>query len=179
MQRRKRLNFSIKREFQLRLLFKVFIIVLISVISSLLIFYIISRQELGETYYQAHIRIKSFQELLLPVIIGGILVGSLVGFLVALFFPQPIAGPLYRIEKELKKVGEGDLTLNLRIRKNDELQDLVSVINEMIKNLNEKVKLLKLNCEKLNIALEKGDIDAARSASTELKETIAIFKVKN
>ena len=178
MQRRKRLNFSIKRDFQLRLLFKVFTIVILSVISSLLIIYVISHQELGETYYQAHIRVKNFQQLLLPVIIGGILIGSFVGFLVALFFPHPIAGPLYRIERELKRVGEGDLSLNLRIRKKDELQDLVSVINEVIDNLNKKIKLLKLASNKLEASLKQGEVSQARSASSQIKEVLSTFKVK-
>lgn len=54
-------------------------------------------------------------------------------WLFALGFSHRIAGPLYRIEKELDARISGEKTGPIQIRKNDEMQILVEKINKLLK----------------------------------------------
>ena len=47
-------------------------------------------------------------------------------------------GPLNRLEKDLKKIAEGDHSVRLKIRKNDDLHSLASAINKVIDKLEKK-----------------------------------------
>lgn len=61
--------------------------------------------------------------------------------LASILVSHKIAGPLYRIERNLKEaVGSGDLTHIINVRRGDELEDLVRSINQMIDGLKEIVK---------------------------------------
>jgi signal transduction histidine kinase len=51
-----------------------------------------------------------------------------------------IAGPLVRIERSLQDIGKGNLSLSVKLRKTDELQDLAQQINDMTFSLKEKLK---------------------------------------
>jgi len=57
----------------------------------------------------------------------------------AVYFAHRISGPLYRIKQSLRKVGEGDLSVLINLRENDELQELKDEFNEMVNNLRERV----------------------------------------
>jgi|GEM_PF-1859027 methyl-accepting chemotaxis protein len=46
-----------------------------------------------------------------------------------------IAGPLYRLEKTLLSIGEGDLSQRIRLRKHDELKDFGSRLNQTLDRL--------------------------------------------
>ncbi len=175
-ERRKRLNLGIKRELQRRLILKILIIVVISLLCSTLLFYLYSSREVGKTYHQAHIRIRSFLELLWPVIIGGLIIGLGLGLLMALFYPHPIAGPLFRIERELRKVGGGDLTLQLRLRKGDELKDLAEAINGMVGELRQRVERLKEQAAGVQKAAEGGKEGEVRERIRGLLKELEDFK---
>ena len=55
----------------------------------------------------------------------------LVIILFALIFTHRIAGPLYRLEKTLDKLLQGEDVKPIRLRKNDELKDLTIKINSL------------------------------------------------
>jgi nitrogen fixation/metabolism regulation signal transduction histidine kinase len=44
-------------------------------------------------------------------------------------------GPLNRLEKDLKKIADGDYSVRLRIRKDDDLHSLTDAINKVIDKL--------------------------------------------
>ena len=101
--------------------------------------------------------------------------------LVSIFLSHKIAGPIYRIEKFLKSIANGDLSAKLRLRKNDELQDLADAINEMTNDLENRVNKLKglvnmtnLELEKLKIALgmEAPDMNSVKAEVEDLAKSI-------
>lgn len=53
-------------------------------------------------------------------------------WLMALEFSNRIAGPIYRLERELDKVISGERVSHIRLRKNDELKVLADKINKLI-----------------------------------------------
>jgi hypothetical protein len=103
--RRKLINYSIKRQMQLRLLSRVMAVVLISVGLVTVIFYFYSDQELGRSFKEFHINARNFLDFLLPVVIVSFFLGVFAASGLAVFFPHRIAGPLYRLERDLKGKG--------------------------------------------------------------------------
>lgn len=52
-------------------------------------------------------------------------------FILGLLFSHKIAGPVYRIEKSLYEISKGNLALQVKLRKGDELWSLADTINAM------------------------------------------------
>ena len=82
---------------------------------------------------------------LLPIFRGvylafavNVLILSPLLFYVSILFSHRIVGPLPKIYEVLKKVGEGNLSQKVVLRKSDELRDLADAINRMIEGLRNK-----------------------------------------
>jgi nitrogen fixation/metabolism regulation signal transduction histidine kinase len=127
--KRKKLNLSVKREFQLWLLIRIIGTILFSSLVAAAVLFFYARQEIGDSFYEAHIRIRHVSDLLIPVVIAGSLVSLISGTILALFLPQKIAGPIFRIEEDLKKIRDGQLDKVIKIRQGDPLQDFADTIN--------------------------------------------------
>lgn len=141
--KRKKLNLSVMAQFQRWLLVRILGVVIVSAAVAALILYFYSRQEISSSFYSAHIQIRRVSDLLLPVMAAGALVSLLSGLLLAIFLPQKIAGPIYRIEKDLGKLRQGDLTCQIKLRKNDTLTELADSINETTAGLRVKIQEIK------------------------------------
>ena len=56
-------------------------------------------------------------------------------FVVAALLTHRVTGPLWRLENDLKKISEGDYSVRLKIRKDDDLRPVVDIINKIIDRL--------------------------------------------
>ena len=128
-QARKRLNLTVKRKLQKWLLIRIGGIILISSMIAALILYVYARQEISSSFWEAHIQIRRVSDLLFPVLVAGTAVSVLAGFILAIFLPQKIAGPIFRIEQDLRIVRDGDLTKKIQLREDDILLELAGEIN--------------------------------------------------
>ncbi|MEJ2722895.1 MAG: methyl-accepting chemotaxis protein, partial [bacterium] len=54
-----------------------------------------------------------------------------------------IAGPLYRFRYELKKIGDGNLFVHVKLRKNDYLTKEADAINQMVESLRSKIRKIE------------------------------------
>jgi methyl-accepting chemotaxis protein len=70
-------------------------------------------------------------------------VSLLSGMALALFLPQKLAGPIYRIEQDLEVIRQGDLTCQIRLRKNDTLTELADSVNETTTDLRARIQEIK------------------------------------
>ncbi|RLC24917.1 MAG: hypothetical protein DRH21_04760 [Deltaproteobacteria bacterium] len=84
------------------------------------------------SYRLFHVKANNFLDFLFPVLLAGFFSSLVLGFLAAVFFPYAIAGPLYRIEKKLVDIGNGDLKKKIKLRKGDEVGELADSINIMV-----------------------------------------------
>jgi len=50
-----------------------------------------------------------------------------------------MAGPVYRLEKCAERVCGGDLAFEVRLRDHDEFQELASIMDKMLKKLNNNI----------------------------------------
>lgn len=176
--RRRLINYSIKRKMQFRLLLAVMLVVFVSVSLTSGFFYLMSNQEVGQTYRQFHINAKNFLDILLPAVIIAFAVGMVAAVIIAIFIPHRIAGPLYRMERELKeRVGAGDFTVVFGVRKGDELGELASALNVMVAKLRDRMGAVREAAEGISAAAKETRADKrVADAAKKLEETVKEFK---
>jgi methyl-accepting chemotaxis protein len=83
---------------------------------------------------------------------------------VMIFVSHRIAGPLYRLEKEIRRVGEGDLSVRVALRRKDQIGELAQALNQATSSVHSK--LLHLTEQ-----LEEAKVVAAREEGCQ--ETLA------
>jgi methyl-accepting chemotaxis protein len=182
IKKRKIVNYSIKRQMQLRLLLRFVLILLISASVTSIIFYYYSSQEVGQTFKQFHVNARTFLDFLLPAIIISFLVGVVIAVAIAVFFPIRMAGPLYRIEKDLReRVAAGDLNMKFSVRSNDEFQDLADALNDTMRSLKARIDVIREASEEvtaLSNSLKAGDQASKRlsEAARKLSEAVRGFR---
>ncbi len=182
--RRRSFNFSIKRRLQLHMLFKIWAIILISLLVTGIIFYFYSDMNVGKSYRMFHIKAENFLDFLVPVLLTGFFASLVLGVVLSLLFPHAIAGPLYRIEREIVDIGRGNLRKEIVVRRGDELQDLADSINIMIMGLRDNIKTISdISGEIGDLAARAKDegsdeiVNKIKAANVNLQETIKRFKL--
>lgn len=173
---RKKLNLQVKREFQRWLLTKVLVTVFISAVIAACILYFYARQEIVGSFFDAHIKLRRVSDLLFPVVMAGSVVSLIAGGLLALFLPQRIAGPIYRIEKGLGQVEDGDLTTRIQLRTEDTLQDFAENVTQTVGAIREQVQKLKDCSAQLEEAIGCGDQELVAQLLEKQKRLYATLK---
>jgi methyl-accepting chemotaxis protein len=73
----------------------------------------------------------AFAETMGPAVVA-LIIGSA---LFSIYLTHRLAGPLYRFERHAADLAQGNLSLRIRLRYNDELQELARMINETVEKL--------------------------------------------
>ncbi|ADH85452.1 methyl-accepting chemotaxis protein [Desulfurivibrio alkaliphilus] len=167
---RKMLNLAVKRDLQRWLLGRIFGVVLLSVLLAVLILFIYSWRELGSSFYEAHFTIRQVSDLLWLAMATGGAISLLGGALLALFLPQKIAGPLYRIERELERVRQGDLTVQIKLRRGDPLPEIAAGLNGTLAELRLRVQQLQEACRQVNAGGEQPAAEHLAQLCRELQQ---------
>jgi methyl-accepting chemotaxis protein len=126
------------------------------------LFYVLANRELSLEYYKAHSTLRYVMQNLLPWLLLVNLAGILVALFLAVFYTHRIAGPAYRIQQDLRKIGQGILTTRVRTRRSDQLKDLESEINRVAEELEQGILQVKESI----LELENNLVDLERVAST-------------
>ena len=176
--RRRLINYSIKRKMQLRLLAKVMAISLLGILFAGAIFYFYSDIKIEGTYKQFHIHARNFLDYLLPAVAAAIIIGIISVASIAVFFPHSIAGPLHRIERILQEdIGKGNLNVHIKCRTGgDEVTELADAVNIMVERLKSKVMDIDVavcNIERLAAEISEGEKEAIKL--DEAKERLLKF----
>ncbi|MBI3354372.1 MAG: methyl-accepting chemotaxis protein [Nitrospirae bacterium] len=131
--------YFIKKEFQTKFIIKFCLIVILSALISGVILYFSTNKSVGNTYLESLNIIKLLNDtLIINLLYTGlitIIVISIVTIALTLFASHKIAGPLYRLEKNAEVIGNGDLTLETRLRENDEVTGVAEALNKMTQGL--------------------------------------------
>lgn len=112
---------------------------------------------------------------------------------ISMYMSHRIAGPLYRLKKYFQELSKGDLSFEMRVRKGDELGDVVDEFNAMVRGLKtavvgdrQRVNEVKQSVQKILAAVNKGSlteeeknnaINALTSAVQTLKEITSLYKI--
>mgnify|MGYP001573693133 FL=1 len=189
--RRRRINFSVKKEMQIRIFVKVLLINLIGIVMVSAAFYYYSDIKIEGTYKQFHIHATNFLDYLLPAVVGAGIMGAIFAAALTVFLPHKIAGPLYRMERMLKdEVGGGDLTVRFHPRKGDEGREFADAVNVTVEKLREKmidIEKRTSELEGLVISITEGGMNGGLTPDAgeklteltrELRTSINHFKLK-
>jgi methyl-accepting chemotaxis protein len=159
LEKSRRRKYFLSKSAQPRLLLGVALLFLILIIIGGGLFYILANKELSAEYYKAHSTLRHVMENLLPWLLLVNLVGLAVVLFLAIFYTHRIAGPTYRIQQDLRKIGQGILTTRVRTRKKDQLKELESEINKMTEELGQTIRETKEDFFKLESNL--GELEKA------------------
>ena len=138
-----RRQYFVKKEFQLKFILKFCFLILTGTIISTGLLFLFSQDTLTSSFQQSRLVIKSTGLAILPsVVYTNLITLGLIAsatIIVTLFVSHKMAGPLFRFEKELKDIGEGDLTKQITLRKKDPIGDMAVCLNNMIASLHNKI----------------------------------------
>ncbi|MFA5144150.1 MAG: methyl-accepting chemotaxis protein [Candidatus Omnitrophota bacterium] len=170
--RNRRRNYFIKKDFQRNFILKFCLLVAIGSIVSGLIIYLMSRSTATTSFENLRLVIKSTADYILPaVLLSGaivIVITGIAAILITLFTSHKIAGPLYRIEKDIREVAAGDLTQEFNLRSGDEIKPIAGALNLMAHYLRDEVGALKKDIARLE--------SVSAGAPQEIKEKVAALK---
>ena len=174
----RRRNYYIDKEFQTIFILKFCSLIAIGSIISGLIVYAMSRATVTTTFVNSRLTIKSTADFILPaVLLSGAVVIVLIGLatiIMTLFISHKIAGPLYRLDKDVQEITAGNLRVVFRLRTGDELKPLVGSMNDMTNTLRTRIAEAKSALEGLESASSLPS--DAREKVSKLRETLGKFK---
>jgi methyl-accepting chemotaxis protein len=147
------------------------------VIASALI-YAFSQSTVTTAFENSRLSIKTTADYILPdVILSTTIMFVVIGIgviLLTLFVSHKIAGPIFRLERSIKKFGEGNLKTSFETRKKDELKLLSANLNEMAVNIRNKMSEVK----DLAGEIKSDDVnEQAKAKLHRLKEKLGEFTV--
>ncbi|MBL7070778.1 MAG: methyl-accepting chemotaxis protein [Candidatus Omnitrophica bacterium] len=192
----RRRKYFIKKEFQTKFIIYFVVPIILTALISAFIVYRFSSQGTTTVFENSRLMIKPTSEYIVPgLILSGLLSAILVGIatmFVMFFQSHKIAGPLYKMESSIERMGCGDLSFNVRLRKGDAVQRLADVFNVTAKNLNSMITGVKNESEQLNTALARfkerlpkdqgvnigNEIKKMEDAARHLNERINGFKLR-
>ncbi len=190
----------VEKSFKLRFALLLCILIITGAIVLTSFLYFATSESLGSTYGEAIYVINDLKIKIFPLIFSSfysILILAVITLsiaIISIFFSHKIAGPIYRLEKNLELIGSGDLTVNTKFRADDQLEAIEEDINEMVRSLNYRVRgfadaldEIKRCQERLTRVLEDGSSDendlmdaleALKQGVKELKKMTSAVKVK-
>ena len=162
MEKYRRRNYFIDKSFQTKFILKFCLIVILSSITIAILLFILSRNFTTVAIENAHVIVKGTSSFLAPIIIETLslvtVFSAICVIILTLFVSHKIAGPLYRLKKEIDEMKNGNMNLDFRTRKADQLQELANSLADMSKSLMGKHAALKVKLKELkDCAANAGD----------------------
>lgn len=173
----KRRNYFIEKKFQAKFILRFCLLVLFGGLLTVGVVYVLALQSTTVSIVNSRVLAMNTAKFILPILVETVLIvtaGVLCATIVlTLLVSHKIAGPLYRFKKVMQSLEAGDFSADFRIRHLDQLQDLASTFNSMIKKIREEQNKLKTNFvtlkEKLDHISESEILEHKRPALNELK----------
>ena len=132
--------------------------------------YFLSQNSTTVAIENTKVIVKKTSDFILPILLNTFLLAVFFSTvtigLLTMFITHRIAGPLFRLNREVEKFKSGDLNADFHIRKDDELRVLAKNLSEMADIYKSKHGRLKEGIQKLNERLES----EKSSVSVENKE---------
>jgi signal transduction histidine kinase len=138
---RLRLNYFVKKNLQTKyLLFVLFAMIVPTVICGAALYYTIWQavakeialpESIAESLLPALHNVNVTLLIAIPIIFTLMLILSV-------FTSHKIAGPIYRLEKELAEIAKGDYSRRIKLRANDDLHEIADGINKLLDGIQKK-----------------------------------------
>jgi len=179
-QRFKRKKYFIAPAFQIRYIRVILLIMFgVGAISAYTVYYksmIVLGEKLANVYPQGRL-VAIVRSVNIQILLSLLLITPLV-VLIGIFLSHRIAGPIYRIEKTLSAIAEGDIASRITLRKRDELKSLADGINLVIDSLRSKVTVEVDSLGRMNKEIAELEDLSKRGALTPDAMNAAIERLK-
>ena len=181
----RRKNYFIKKRFQMGFIYRFILLLLLESLLIAGLFMYISSDTLTTGYFNYILKIERTSDfffisflLITSIVVIGM---AMIGMAVFILLSHRIAGPLYRFEKDLAEMAQGDLTKRIALRKTDQLTELKEALNILIDSFDQRIGRMKHSVSRLSDLLsKKDDPENIQKLSKEielLKSEIDNFKV--
>jgi len=170
--KRKKLNLKVKQDFQIWLLTRILGAVLVAIGVSSILIYLYAQGQIAADF----LNVKKLSEILLPFLLVSSLTSIVAGMLLALFLPQKIAGPIFRIEQDLQKVREGDLTKKVTLRYHDIMKELAEHVNMTVADMRYLLKDIKEVHANIEVKLSDVESEEIKGLLDQQKTNLERFK---
>lgn len=191
----RRRNYFIKKGFQARFILRFISVIFLGIMVSSGIVYFLTSKKIEEAYYRSHIKIASTGEIVYPILLTANIITLsmiiIITIVITLLISHKIAGPLYRIEKSIHEIGEGNLSFKIYLRAKDELITLAEIFNNMMAKLKGKIEKIQdaanymdstVNqwaiVKKMDKKALSKDVTAIRKRVNEIEKVLATFKLE-
>lgn len=184
----KRRNYFIDHKFQTDFILKFcFVIILSSLVIGVVVFYL-ARTSTTVAIENTQVTIKATSDFILPLLSITLLsvtaCTSIVVLIMMLFISHHIAGPAYRLKKEVNALKEGRFNLDFRMRRKDQLMELAQAFEELAQVLKDKHQVLKdksalleHDFKRLKVDPNSEEFKLTRQHLRELREKLDYFKL--
>lgn len=181
---RKFSNFFIKPGFQSRLtaIMILLVIIVANLVGALLYFFAYEKLTLFFTENKLPVDVSTLTKLLLPGVLLSELISIFAIGILCIKITHTIAGPVYRMERVAKAIGEGDLTNFIKLRQKDELKDLADSMNDMTMGLRNKITIIKDSIDEIHEHINKANnsndalkIDYLTEKLNNIDDTLKLF----
>jgi methyl-accepting chemotaxis protein len=172
----KRRNYFINKSFQSKFIIKFTLIVFLvsAVMALVLLFFAYNSNTVA--IENTHVVVKNTADFILPVtvvaVVSAMLICAVFTAILTLVTSHKIAGPLYRIELDLKEVANGDFTRGFKIRGDDQLQILARDLQQMCVVLRDKHVRVSKSLKDLQNFLRENDYKVSDSEVENLKRLV-------
>jgi methyl-accepting chemotaxis protein len=194
----RRRNYFIKKELQGRYIFSFFIFVIAGSILFTLIFSYLSFNTMTIVYKNYNLQIGKTPLILLKEILSAhwifILTAGIVVVIVSMFLTHRFAGPMYRFEKSVEEMINGNFNFEIRLRRKDEGKELAEKMNNLINMISSHFKDMRRISDEINMKISDisqsinqtedrrtvaPDLKKVNVLSNRLKDLLYTFKIKN
>lgn len=157
----KRRQFFIKKDFQSRFILCFCLLILLGdIMATGLVLYFV-KGNLTSMYHNSSLVVTDTAYFILPAVLYTnlitIVIISLSVIVITLLVSHKIAGPLFRLEKDITVIATGDLTHIIYLRNGDQFRELSVDINQMTEQLNSKIIRIQNGVERIMAsAVEQG-----------------------
>jgi methyl-accepting chemotaxis protein len=175
----RRRNYFIKKSYQAKFSAKFAVLIVLEALLIAGLFWVVSKSTLTTGYEGNTLRIERTPQFFLTslsliMLIAAVGVG-ITAMLVFIVHSHRIAGPLFRLQRDIQELSGGDFTRRLNFRTTDELHELAEALNAYTIVMDGRLGALKNEIESLSRADLKDPVKA-REAVDRVKRAADSFK---
>src|SRR5580704_16129442 len=112
------------------------------------------------------------QRYMIVSLVGGLALMVILIGLLGIYFTHKVAGPVFKMKRLLKQVGDGHLHVDARLRRGDELIDFFQTFTQMVQGLRQMEMNQLEDVEAAVKALEGGSKEEASAALNRVRDAM-------
>ncbi len=190
----RRRNYFIKKELQGKYVFGIFLLVVASCVLLTAVMGMMSADTMTIVYKDSSLQVGKTPVVLLKEILGAnwlfIVAGGILVTVLAMLLTHRLAGPLYRFERSLEQMIDGNFNFEIRLRRKDEIKELADMMNALNTRLSDRLREMRELSEQVGSHLSEARetvsgekaadaLEKAISLNGEMGRALRGFKLKN